>query len=59
MQQEQNLETTEENEIENLPIDVKTKLNDLIKKIDTIESVVTQLESQSFKDINSQVPIYL
>jgi hypothetical protein len=46
-------------DVDNLPIDVKTKLNDLIKKNDIIDSIVKQLEFKSFKDFDSQVIIIL
>ena len=46
-------------DVYNLPIDVKTKLNDLIKKNDIIDSIVKQLEFKSFKDFDSQVIIIL
>ena len=49
------ISTEDQKDFENLPIDVKAKLNDLIKKNDTIESIVKQFEFKSFKDFDLQV----
>ena len=46
-----------EDDVDNLPIDVKTKLNELKKKNDVIDSIVKQIEFKSFKDFDSQVNV--
>ena len=43
------------NDLSDIPIEKRTKLLDLISKLNTIESTIAQFESKSIKSINEQV----
>jgi hypothetical protein len=53
--QENNEKASTSNDFNELPIAIKSKLSELVGKIDIIESMVNQFESKSLKDVNSQV----